>query len=171
MILLKIVGKRVEIEELCPEHEGMTIDAFCQIHQKLCCCICLAKHHRSCQLVGIIADMAVETGQTDVQNILASFSDLLKCIENMQLKNHTKIDDLNSKKQEISVSDEKAIQEIKKFIDDAFAIWIKRFEKVHADSVGNLEAASNELKQLSTTVLETKFLLQLMLEKESPKQL
>lgn len=40
-------GEKVEIEELCPEHKGMTIDAFCQLHQKLCCCICLAKHHRS----------------------------------------------------------------------------------------------------------------------------
>lgn len=64
-------GKKVKIEELCPEREGKTIDAFCQIHQKLCCCICLTKHHRSYQLVEILADMAVETGQTDVQNILA----------------------------------------------------------------------------------------------------
>lgn len=33
-----------EVEELCPEHKGKAIDAFCV----LCCCICHAKHHRSC---------------------------------------------------------------------------------------------------------------------------
>lgn len=60
---------------------------------------------------------------------------------------------------------------MKKLINNAFAAWIKRFEQTHADPVGNLEVASNGLKQLSTTVLETKFLLQLMLEKGSPKQL
>lgn len=36
-----------EVEELCPEHKGKAIDAFCV----LCCCICHAKHHRSCQRV------------------------------------------------------------------------------------------------------------------------
>lgn len=56
-------------------------------------------------------------------------------------------------------------------IVNAFAAWIKRFEQTHVDSVVNLEVACNELKQLSTTVLETKFLLQLLLEKGSPKQL
>lgn len=56
-------------------------------------------------------------------------------------------------------------------IVNAFATWIKRLEQTHVDSVVNLEVACNELKQLSTTVLETKFLLQLMLEKGSPKQL
>lgn len=122
-------------------------------------------------MVEILADMAVETGQNDVQNILASFSDLQKCIDNMQLDNQTKIAHHNSKKQEICVSTENAIQEMKKLIDNAFAAWIKRFEQTHADSVGNLEDACNELKQLSTTVLETKFHLQLMLEKGSPKQL
>lgn len=64
-------------------------------------------------MVEILADMAVETGQNDVQNILESFSDLHKCIEDMQLENQTKFAHLNSKKQEICVSTENAIQEMK----------------------------------------------------------
>lgn len=67
----------------------------------------------------------------------------------MQLKNRTKIADLNSKKQEICVSTANAIQGVKKNIEDAFAAWIKRFEQTHADSVVNLEVVTYELKQLS----------------------
>lgn len=50
-----------EVEELCPEHKGKTIDVFCHQHQKLCCCICLAKHHILCEGVEVIQDMGVET--------------------------------------------------------------------------------------------------------------
>ncbi|XP_052686863.1 uncharacterized protein LOC128165975 [Crassostrea angulata] len=104
-------------------------------------------------------------------NNRSSFSDLQKCVDNMQLTNQTKIAHPNSKKQEICVSTEKAIQELKKMIDVAFSSWTKRFELIHADSIGILELASDELKRFSTTVLETKILLQSMLENGSAKQL
>lgn len=60
----------------------------------------------------------------------------------MQLENQTKFAHLNSKKQEICVRTENAIQELK-LIDNAFAAWIKRFEQTHVDSVINLEVAFN----------------------------
>lgn len=167
----KDLDNEYEVEELCPEHKGKTIDAFCHLHQKLCCCICLAKHHILCEGVEVIADMAVEKEQNDVHKIISSFSDLQKCIENMQLKNRSKIADLNSMKQEMCSGAEKAVQEIKKMIDDAFTAWIKRFEQTHADSVGNLDVATDELKRFSTTVHETRILLQSVLKNGSPKQL
>lgn len=89
----------------------------------------------------------------------------------MQEQNKTKIVDFTLMKQEICTKTEKAVQEIKTLINDAHAGWIKVFEQTHADSVGNLETALNELKRFSTTVLETKILLQSMLESGSPKQL
>lgn len=72
----------------------------------------------------------METERNDVNRIISSFSDLQKCVDNMQLTNQTKIAHLNSKKQEICVSTEKAIQELKKMIDVAFASWTKRFELI-----------------------------------------
>lgn len=66
----KVCGNNVEVKEFCPEHEGKLNDAFCYQHWKLYCCICLAKHQRSCQLVEVIAEMAVEKEQNDVQNIV-----------------------------------------------------------------------------------------------------
>uniref|UniRef100_A0A8W8NQH4 TRIM56 n=3 Tax=Magallana gigas TaxID=29159 RepID=A0A8W8NQH4_MAGGI len=160
-----------EVEEFCLEHDGKLIDAFCHLHQKLCCCICLVRHHRLCPNVKAIADIGVETEQHDVQSIILSFSELEKCIENMQEQNKTKIVDLTLMKQEICTNAEKAVQEMKTLIDDAHAGWIKAFEQTHADSVGNLETASDELRRFSTTVLETKILLQSMLKSGSPKQL
>lgn len=101
MVDLKVRENEVETDEVCPEHEGKLIDAFCHQHRKLCCCICLAKHHRSCQLVEVIADMSVEKEQNDVKGIVSTFSDLEKCVENMQLKSQGIKDDLNQSKQEI----------------------------------------------------------------------
>lgn len=66
---------------------------------------------------------------------------------------------------------DKAIIEFKTLIDDAHTALIKQFEQTHTDSVGNLEIAFDELKRFSTTVRETKILLQSVLEKGSPKQL
>ncbi|XP_052689208.1 probable E3 ubiquitin-protein ligase MID2 [Crassostrea angulata] len=164
-------GNDVEVEELCLEHKGKVVDAFCHYHQKLCCCICLASHHISCQRVQVIADMEVEQERTHVQNIVSTFSDLEESIKNMQQKSREKIDHLNSKKQEICMQIDKAITELKTLIDDAHTALIKQFDQTHSDSIGNLEIAFDELKRFSTTVCETKVLLQLMLEKGSPKQL
>lgn len=160
-----------EVEEFCPEHQGKVIDAFCHQHQKLCCCICLVKHHRLCSKVEAIADIGVETEQHDVHNMISSFSELEKCIENMQEINKTKIVDLTLMKQEICTKTEIAIKEITTLINDAHAAWIKAFEQTHVDSVGILETASDELKRFSTTVHETKILLQSVLKSGSPKQL
>lgn len=79
-----------------------------------------------------------------------------RCIENMQLNNRTKIANVDLKKREICVSTEKAVQEIKTFVDDAYAGWIKRFEQTHEDSVRILKVVYNELKRFSTIVHETK---------------
>lgn len=171
MVDLKVRENEVETDEVCPEHEGKLIDAFCHQHRKLCCCICLAKHHRSCQLVEVIADMSVEKEQNDVKGIVSTFSDLEKCVENMQLKSQGIKDDLNLSKQEICRNTDKAIQEIKKGIDDAHATWIKQFEQNYTNSIENFEVASDELKRFLTTVRETKINLQFMLEKGSLEQL
>lgn len=94
-----------------------------------------------------------------------------RCIENMQLNNRTKIANVDLKKREICVSTEKAVQEIKTFVDDAYAGWIKRFEQTHEDSVRILKVVYDELKRFSTIVHETKVLLQSVLEKGYSKQL
>ncbi|XP_065923339.1 uncharacterized protein [Magallana gigas] len=167
----KVCTDGVEVEEFCPEHQGKIIDAFCHQHQKLCCCFCLVKHHRLCSKVETITDIGVETAQHDIPNIISVFSDLEKCIENMQEQNKTKIVDLTLMKQEICTKTEIAIKEITTLINDAHAAWSKAFEHTHADSVGILETASDELKRFSTTVHETKILLQSVLKSGSPKQL
>uniref|UniRef100_A0A8W8NWD1 TRIM56 n=1 Tax=Magallana gigas TaxID=29159 RepID=A0A8W8NWD1_MAGGI len=167
----KVCEVGVEVEEFCPEHQGKIIDAFCHQHQKLCCCFCLVKHHRLCSKVETITDIGVETEQHDVPNIISIFSDLEKCIENMQEQNKTKIVDLSVMKQEICTKTEIAIKEITTLVNDAHAAWIKAFEQTHADSVGIVETASDELKRFSTTVHETKILLQSVLKSGSPKQL
>lgn len=113
----------------------------------------------------------MKTEQKNVYGSILSFSDLERCIENMQLKNKTKIANLDLKKREICVSTKKAVQEMKTFVDDAYAGWIKRSEQTHEDSVRILEVAYDELKRFSTTVHETKILLQSMLEKGYSKQL
>lgn len=119
----KVSENDFEVEEFCSEHQGKIIDAFCHQHQKLCCCICLVKHHRLCAKVEALADIGTETEQHDVHKIIESFSDLEKCIENMKEQNKTKIVDLTLMKQEISTNTERTIQEITTLIKEAHAAW------------------------------------------------
>nr|XP_022316412.1 uncharacterized protein LOC111120057 [Crassostrea virginica] len=160
----------VEVEEFCAEHDGKVIDAFCCNHQTLCCSICLVKHHRFCPSVESLEDIA-EKEENDVATILSSLSEMEKSLENMQLNNQAKISHLNTKKDAICIGTEKKIEEVKKKLDDAHEQWVKRFEQIHMDSVGNIEIVSDELKRFSTTLCETIILLQSLLANGSPKQL
>ncbi|XP_078316970.1 uncharacterized protein LOC144620388 [Crassostrea virginica] len=161
----------VEVEEFCAEHDGKVIDAFCYNHDNLCCSICLVKHHRTCQNVESLEDIAAEKEENDVANILSSLSKMEKILENMKHNNQAKISHLNSKKDAICIDTEKKIEEEKKKLDDAHEQWVKRFEQTHLDSVGNIEIVSDELEKFSTTLCETRILLQSLMVNGSPKQL
>ena len=161
----------VEVEEICAEHDGEVINAFCYNHQKLCCIICLIKNHRTCLSVKSLEDIATEKEENHVTTILSSLSKMEKSLENMQLNNQAKISHLISKKDAICFDSEKKIEEVRKQMDDAHEQWVKRFEQTHMDSVGNIEIVSDELKRFSTTLCETRILLQSLLANGSPKQL
>ena len=89
----------------------------------------------------------------------------------MQFNNQGKISYLNSKKEAVCIDVERKIEEVKKKLDDAHEQWVKRFEQTHVDSVGNIEIVSDELKRFSTSVHETRILLQSLMANGSPKQL
>nr|XP_022316413.1 transcription intermediary factor 1-beta-like [Crassostrea virginica] len=161
----------VEVEEFCAEHDGKVIDAFCYNHDNLCCSICLVKHHRTCLNVESLEDIGEEKEKTDVATILSSLSKMEKSLENMQLNIQAKISHLNTKKDTICFDTEKKIEEVKKKLDDAHEQWVKRFEQTHVDSVGNIEIVSDELKRFSTSVHETRILLQSLMANSSTKQL
>ncbi|XP_078319534.1 uncharacterized protein LOC111118901 [Crassostrea virginica] len=161
----------VEVEEFCAEHDGKVIDAFCFNHDNLCCSICLVKHHRTCLNVKSLEDIATEKEENDVATILSSLSKIEKSLENMKLNNQAKISHLNKQKDAICIDTEKKIEEEKKKLDDAHEQWVKRFEQTHMDSVGNVEIVSDELKRFSTTLCETRILLQSLMVNGSPKQL
>ena len=160
-----------EVEEFCAEHDGKVIDAFCYNHDNLCCSICLVKHHRTCLNVESLEDIGEEKEKTDVATILSSLSKMEKSLENMQLNIQAKISHLNTKKDTICFDTEKKIEEVKKKLDDAHEQWVKRFEQTHVDSVGNIEIVSDELKRFSTSVHETRILLQSLMANSSTKQL
>nr|XP_022314309.1 uncharacterized protein LOC111118901 [Crassostrea virginica] len=161
----------VEVEEFCAENDGKVIDAFCYNHDNLCCSICLVKHHRTCLNVESLEDIAAEKEENDVATILSSLIKMEKSLENMQLNNQAKLTHLNSKKDAICIDTEKKIEEVKKKLDDAHEQWVKQFEQTHVDSVGNIEIVSDELKRFSTSVHETRIILQSMISNGSPKQL
>ena len=160
-----------EVEEFCAEHDGKVIDAFCNNHDNLCCSICLVKHHRTCLNVKSLEDIATEKEENDVATILSSLSKIEKSLENMKLNNQAKISHLNKQKDAICIDTEKKIEEEKKKLDDVHEQWVKRFEQTHMDSVGNVEIVSDELKRFSTTLCETRILLQSLMVNGSPKQL
>eukprot|EP00745_Piridium_sociabile_P009864 TRINITY_DN1686_c0_g1_i22.p1 TRINITY_DN1686_c0_g1~~TRINITY_DN1686_c0_g1_i22.p1 ORF type:complete len:121 (-),score=20.01 TRINITY_DN1686_c0_g1_i22:118-480(-) len=44
----------------CQNHAGRTAEVYCSSHHELICWECAARHHRSCQQVEILADVANE---------------------------------------------------------------------------------------------------------------
>ncbi|XP_061192045.1 uncharacterized protein LOC133200246 [Saccostrea echinata] len=168
---IKEVDSEIEIEESCMLHQGKILDVFCQHHRKLCCIVCLVKHHKLCKNVDTVEDMALEIDRDSIQKISLKYIGLEKNLEDMLSENKNRLDKLNARKQEICVTTEEKIQEIKTLLDNAHAKWLKQFEQNHADSIGNIEIAFDELKRFSTTVHEARTMLQSVLKFGSSKQL
>ncbi|XP_061179644.1 uncharacterized protein LOC133188290 [Saccostrea echinata] len=168
---IKKLNSEVEVEESCLLHKGKILDVFCHDHQELCCSICLVKQHKLCKNLDTVEDMALGIDRDNIQNIASIYICLEKRLEDMLLENLNKVAKLNSRKQEICMKTEEKVKEISSLLDGAHAQWLKRFEQNHADSIGNIEIASDELKRFSTTVHEAIIILQSMLNSGSSKQL
>ncbi|XP_055999155.1 uncharacterized protein LOC125656750 [Ostrea edulis] len=161
----------IEVDEPCSVHKGKLLEVYCTNHDKLCCSICFATEHRMCKQVQAIEDVAAGMNLGIVQTKLTLFKDLLESLENLQEEYKDKATALNSRKQEIVSSTEKKVEEIKLQIDKTHALWLKRFEQKHTDSIGNIEIASDEIKRFVTTVRNANTLLQTVQENGSAKQI
>ncbi|XP_062592858.1 uncharacterized protein LOC134254348 [Saccostrea cucullata] len=168
---IKEVNSEIEIEESCLLHVGKILDVFCHNHQKLCCSVCLVKQHKLCKNVGTLEDIAHEIDRDSIQKTALRYIGLEKTVNDILSENLNKVSKLHTRKQEISMVTEEKVQEIKSLLDNAHAMWLKRFEQNHADSVGNIETASEELRRFSTTVHEARIMLQSVLKSGSSKQL
>ena len=163
--------KGIEIDEPCPSHMGKFLEVFCQDHDQLCCSICFATKHKACRKVEAIEDVAAEPNPKCPQMTTTCFIDALKKLEDIQEEYRNKVQNLNSRKQEICACTAKKIDEIKALLDKAHDQWIKEFEQNHSDAVGNIEIASDEVKRFAMTVQEAKTLFEKVLEHGSPKQI
>ncbi|XP_062607455.1 uncharacterized protein LOC134269271 [Saccostrea cucullata] len=168
---IKEMNNDVEIEESCNLHEGKILDVFCHDHQELCCSVCHVKQHKLCKHVDTVEDIAFETDRNAMKNIALKYADLEKVLEYMLSENLNKTEKLNTRKHEICMNTEEKVEEIKSLMENAHAKWLKRFEQNHADSIGNIEIASDELKRFSTTVHEVRMILNSVLKCGSSKQL
>ncbi|XP_062592862.1 uncharacterized protein LOC134254352 [Saccostrea cucullata] len=168
---IKEVNSEIEIEESCPLHTGKVIDVFCHDHQELCCSVCLVKQHKLCKNVNTLEDKAHEVDRESIRKTAFKYISLEKTVQDILLENQNKVSELNTRKQEICMTTEEKVQEIKSLVDNAHAMWLKRFEQNHADSVGNIEIASEELRRFFTTVHEARTMLQSVLKSGSSKQL
>ncbi|XP_062592860.1 uncharacterized protein LOC134254350 [Saccostrea cucullata] len=89
----------------------------------------------------------------------------------MLLENNNRLGKLNTRKQDICLTTEEKVQEIKILLDTEHAKWLKQFEQNHTDSIGNIELASDELKRFLTTIHEARAMLQSVLKIGSSKQI
>ena len=161
----------IEIEEPCPLHKGKYFEVFCEDHDQLCCSICFATKHRTCRKVESIEFVAAEPNLQCSQLTPSCFIDALKELEDIQEEYRNKVDKLNTRKQEICACTETKVEEIKALLDKVHDQWMKQFNQKHADAVGNIEIASDEVKRYAMTVQEAKTLLEKVLEQGSPKQI
>ncbi|XP_062618196.1 E3 ubiquitin-protein ligase TRIM45-like [Saccostrea cucullata] len=171
LLNIKELKSEVEIEEFCLLHKGKALDLFCHDHQELCCSLCLVKQHKWCKNVNSVEDIALEIDRDGIQKTALRYIGLEKTVNDILSENLKKVSKLHSRKQEICKVTEEKVQEIKSLLDNAHAMWLKRFEQNHADSVGNIEIASEELRRFSTTVHEARTMLQSVLKNGSSKQL
>ncbi|XP_062597742.1 tripartite motif-containing protein 5-like [Saccostrea cucullata] len=168
---IKEVNSEIEIEETCLFHKEKVLDVFCHDHQQLCCSVCLVKQHKSCKNVDTIEDTALTVDRDYIQDIVSKYIGLGKNVEDMMLEKLNLKAELSTKKQDICMKTEEKVEEIKSLLDNAHAKWLKQFEQIHADSIGNIEIAYDELKRFFTTVNEASAILQSVLKSGSSKQL
>ncbi|XP_052678654.1 uncharacterized protein LOC128159566 [Crassostrea angulata] len=164
-------NEAIDIDENCAIHKGKIVDIFCRDHNKLCCCVCFANHHRWCTNFDSIDEIVMNLDKSDMTEKLKSQVCLHDCIMELQEKNNKQTNALCASKDDICSSFAKKIEETKMLIDQAHEQWRKRFELEHAQHMDNMEVVSDELKRFDTTVIEAKAMLSSVLKSGSDRQI
>ncbi|KAJ8311461.1 hypothetical protein KUTeg_010816 [Tegillarca granosa] len=113
--------------QMCENHKGKTVEAFCSDHNQPCCATCVAIHHRKCDHVTTLEEAA--------RGILKSkdLSELLQRLKDTSTINQTLIKD---KRENIkALEDQKA--RIEKELQNARQRVIENFDKQHSTFMKN----------------------------------
>ncbi|XP_045168559.2 uncharacterized protein LOC123531558 isoform X2 [Mercenaria mercenaria] len=124
-------------EYTCDEHHGEVIKMFCGHHDVVCCTVCIAVKHRSCEGVEYIPNIA--RSKVTGTSIQTSKSRLEKVKTDLQ--------DINSERllllQEMNQQEDNTIEEIQKFKKSL----VDRVEELGRSSVSEVKAVYKKIKE------------------------
>ncbi|XP_045188488.2 uncharacterized protein LOC123546347 [Mercenaria mercenaria] len=123
--------------DVCEEHHGEVVKMFCGHHNHVCCTVCIAVKHRSCDGVEYIPNIAsglIKSQEKD--NIKISLQKVKADLKNLKSKVENDIKRLDKQRDDIIDN----IQEFKKRI-------IARVEELERKSLHELESKHKELTE------------------------
>ncbi|XP_053373975.1 tripartite motif-containing protein 66-like [Mercenaria mercenaria] len=124
-------------EYTCDEHHGEVIKMFCGYHDIVCCTVCIAVKHRSCEGVEYIPNIArskvtstsIQTGKNSLEKV------------------KTYLQDINSERilllQEMNKKEDNTIKDIEKFKKSL----VDRVEELERSSVSEVKAMYKKIKE------------------------
>lgn len=139
--------------ERCEAHHGKLIDMFCEDHDEVCCAVCIAVQHRSCDKVKYIPEIVplckdtlkVQRAIEMADELLGSFSEA----KNIRNSNLTMLDNQKAESvKKIDVFEENFIKKIKELAD----ITRGQIQEKHQCCVNELNAEIAKIKNEKTLI-------------------
>ncbi|KAJ8311627.1 hypothetical protein KUTeg_010982 [Tegillarca granosa] len=131
--------------QMCENHKGKSVEAFCSDHNQPCCATCVAIHHRKCDHVTTLEEAA--------RGILKSkdLSELLQRLKDTSTINQTLIKD---KRENIkALEDQKA--RIEKELQNARQRVIENFDKQHSTFMRTFSQKHNtKIQEMTVSIKE-----------------
>ncbi|KAJ8311635.1 hypothetical protein KUTeg_010990 [Tegillarca granosa] len=154
--------------QMCENHKGKTVEAFCSDHNQPCCATCVAIHHRKCDHVTTLEEAA--------RGILKSkdLSELLQRLKDTSTINQTLINDkrenikaLEDQKARIEKELQNARQRVIENFDKQHSTFMKKFSQKHNTKIEEMTDSIKEIENRDKAIQNCTNLIEVSMTRSS----
>ncbi|KAJ8313173.1 hypothetical protein KUTeg_009277 [Tegillarca granosa] len=154
--------------QMCENHKGKTVEAFCSDHNQPCCATCVAIHHRKCDHVTTLEEAA--------RGILKSkdLSELLQRLKDTSTINQTLIKDkrenikaLEDQKTRIEKELQNARQRVIENFDKQHSTFMKKFSQKHNTKIEEMTDSIKEIENRDKAIQNCTNLIEVSMTRSS----
>ncbi|XP_053391441.1 tripartite motif-containing protein 66-like [Mercenaria mercenaria] len=138
--------------DLCKEHRGQVIQMFCGQHDTVCCTICIAVKHRSCDGVEYIPNIAKLLTEQDKVKTKTSLENVKDDLQNLKSTLQDKLKNLNVQRDGILDNIQKFNRRLVAKIEELGRESIKDVREKHQKIANELSASSKKIDDMLTNV-------------------
>ncbi|XP_053385817.1 tripartite motif-containing protein 66-like [Mercenaria mercenaria] len=132
--------------DLCEEHHGEVIKMFCGQHDMVCCTVCIAVKHRSCDGVYYIPNIAKDLlKRQDNYNTKTSLEKVKVALQNLKSKMQDDMKQLSNQRDSILDEIEKFKKDLIRKVEELAKASIKEVQEKYKNIFEGINACSKNI--------------------------